>query len=308
MQYKGIAGGIMRVLDGSRAAALYTSMPKPEADAFFAAGGPSQGVTWGWPKQRLDNDIFRVALLRRAHALVIPDGINCKMPFAETSKKAGDCCEKPLTCSHELQCSCGSARMRPHRLVQQALARVIRGCGVECDVERYVPHLSSVTWDAAGIPQPVPAILDVVAIAGNPPRTICIDVTIRNPAASRYESVAQTDSKARSEKLRRYSPDVLPLVLNPQGRIQTSGQTSLDVLAQALAASGTGRPYTSIFNQLAEAVELALHQGIADTTLKFLGDAARVFLPPSAAASPPSQGAFFPLGPSLGALPFHPGL
>ena len=51
---------------------------------------------WSWPKQRLDNDVFRIALLRRAAALVYAEHSQCQMQFSDDGSRAGERCLQPM--------------------------------------------------------------------------------------------------------------------------------------------------------------------------------------------------------------------
>ena len=90
---KGTVGAIMRVLDGLKASKVWIGMDAYQRVAMEAAGGPMQGTAWAFPNQHLDNDIFRIALLRRAQALTFEDGAICQMPYADHGPKAGQKCD-----------------------------------------------------------------------------------------------------------------------------------------------------------------------------------------------------------------------
>ena len=75
------------------------------------------------------------------------------------------------------------------------------------------------------------------------------------------------------------------MVLNSHGRWQPSASQSIHTIAQALTQTGR-RSVASIRRQLEEDIEIALVQGISDTTLKWLGHAVHVVHD----VSPPPRG------------------
>jgi hypothetical protein len=72
-------------------------------------------------------------------------------------------------------------------------------CG-SADIEKSIPYLSKATIAADGSWQVEAAIFDVVVYGAFPCRKLPIDVTIRDPLASRYSSVANANARAVKEK------------------------------------------------------------------------------------------------------------
>ena len=143
-------------------------------------------------------------------------------------------------CEHALLCKCGPARLRPHRALAGVLARELRDCGAEVDLERVVPDLSNI---AAEDPEKRDAVMDIVANFPGSYAMHYVDVFIRCPHAARYTRAADVPgsaaAKAADEKRERYGPLVLPLVFESQGRLGLDGRRALETLA--LHASATMR-------------------------------------------------------------------
>ena len=127
-----------------------------------------------------------------------------------------------------------------HSAVVVVLARGLRDCGAEVDLERVVPDLSNL---AAEDPEKRDAVLDIVANFAGSYTINYVDVSIRCPHAEGYTRAANVPgsavAKAAEEKRERYGPRVLPLVFESYGRLGLDGRRALETLA--LHASATMR-------------------------------------------------------------------
>ena len=121
--------------------------------------------------------------------------------------------------------------MRPHRALAAALARELRRCGAEVDLERTVVELAK--RDQAGNIKE--AILDLVVTFPGAVQQQFIDVTIRCPHADRDEHAADSPGEAASgaarEKVERYGTSVLPVAMETYGRLAVESHRSLEHLA-----------------------------------------------------------------------------
>ena len=135
------------------------------------------------------------------------------------------------TLNHPQLCKQGPARMRPHRALAHALARVLRACRAEVDIERVVPELVRV--GDTGVVQE--AVMDLVATFPGSVRPLYIDVTIRCPHAARYAQAAtkpgQAAAAAVADKKSRYGMEVLPVVFETYGRAALETTRSLELIA-----------------------------------------------------------------------------
>jgi hypothetical protein len=260
---------------------LWSAMTKSQRVGFVAGGGPMQGNFWAWPRNRADNDVFRIALLRRAQLGCIDYGefLSCQHPYADKGKHAGELCDQALKPGHDLQCKAGAARIRTHTLVKQAIAQVVKANGGAAELEKVVPYLSKMSLDENGCWQVEAAVLDVVVYGAFPCRMLPVDVTIRDPLAARYSSVANAGTKAVKEKQFTYGPDVLTLALTPQGRFLPAAQEAIRAIAAAVQPC-SGRSSAAIVRQLVHAIEFAQLTGTATTSLQCLGSHATTTSPP----------------------------
>jgi hypothetical protein len=240
-----------------------------------------QGNFWAWPRNRADNDVFRIALLRRAQVGCIDYGefLSCQHPYADKGLRAGELCDQALKPGHDLKCKAGAARIRAHTLVKQAIAQVAKANGGAAELEKAVPYLSKAYLEEDGSWQVEAAIMDVAIYGAYPHRMLPIDVTIRDPLAARYSSVANAGTKAVSEKQFTYGPDVLTLALTPQGRFLPAAQEAIRAIAAALQPC-SGRSAAAIVRQLVHAIEFAQLTGTATTSLQCLGSHATTASPP----------------------------
>jgi len=246
------ASRIYKHLDAVRAAAAWHRADEVEREASLAAGGRGAGALWmqlpDRPSDLLGTAHFRVATLLRIGALKPPRTATCQLEARGTRQRgeegggAAPVCGRAMGrwCEHALLCKCGPARLRPHRALAGVLARELRDCGAEVDLERVVPDLSDL---AADDPEKRDAVLDIVASFPGSFAFNYVDVSIRCPHASRYTRAAHVPgsaaAKAADEKRDRYGPSVLPLVFESYGRLGTDGRRTLETLA--LHASATLR-------------------------------------------------------------------
>ena len=237
-----------------------------------------QGNFWAWPRNRADNDVFRMALLRRAQAGCIDFGefLTCQHSFADKGAHAGETCDRALVPGHDLQCKAGAARLRAHTLVKQAVAHVAKTNGGGADLVKAIPYLSKAIIAEDGSWQVEAAVLDVVVYGAFPCRMLPIDV---DPLSLRYSSVANAGTKAVKEKQYTYGPDVLTLAHTPQGRFLPAAQEAIRAIAAALQPC-CGRSAAALVRQLANAVEFAQITGTATTSLQCLGSHASSVSPP----------------------------
>ena len=126
-------------------------------------------------------------------------------------------------CEHALLCKRVPARSRPHRALAGVLARELRDCGAELDLERVVPDLSNL---AAEDPEKRDAVMVLVANFAGSYTMNYVDVSIRCcPHAARYTRAANVPgsaaAKAADEK--RYGPQVLPPVFESYGGSALTG-------------------------------------------------------------------------------------
>ena len=182
------------------------------------------------------NTHFRAASLRRLSAISAPEGATCAIPARnhDTEDVCGHALDPQLI--HPQLCKQGPARMRPHRALAAALARELRRCGAEVDLERTVLELAR--RDEAGNLKE--AILDLVVTFPGTFQQHYVDVTIRCPHAARYEHAAVAPGEAASaaarEKHVRYGSDVLPIAVETYGRLASESHRALEHLASHAAA------------------------------------------------------------------------
>ena len=273
------ASRIFRHLEALAATRLWQSSDKDRQIGLLSAGGPGAGTVWlQTPIRGSDysmNSHFRAASLRRIGALAAPRGATCHIPAA-TAQEGGF----PEPCGHLLDskmlhpmvCKQGPARMRPHRALAAALAKQLRRCGAEVDLERTVVELAKV--DRQGVTQE--AILDLVVTFPGSVQPLLIDVTIRCPHATRYQHASHTPGEAAStaarEKHDRYGEDVLPVAMESYGRISNDAHRSLECLA-AHAGPQLKDPWLAprLLPTWRSALERVVQFTIADIDLLALG-------------------------------------
>ncbi|CAK0814807.1 unnamed protein product [Prorocentrum cordatum] len=168
---------------------------------------------------------------RTSGLLSAPPGATCRI-----ERRGGDCedvCGRQLdrTLRHPQLCKQGPARMRPHRALAATLARLLRECRAEVDIERTVAELERVT-PAGRVEE---AILDSVVSLPGSVQPLYVDVTIRCPRAARYLRAATVAGDAADEaargKRQRYGSAVLPVAVESYGRLGAEAVRSLEHLA-----------------------------------------------------------------------------
>ena len=126
--------------------------------------------------------------------------------------------------------------MRPHRALAAALARFLRECRTEVDIDRTVPELIRVAPNGAV----QEAVLDLVVIFPGSVQLLCIDVSIRCPHAQRYGQAAASPGEAAdaaiADKRSRYGSDVFTVVVELYGRLAGDARRALDHIATHAAA------------------------------------------------------------------------
>jgi len=132
-------------------------------------------------------------------------------------------------------CEKGIAKNRMHNFVRAGLAACLRAAGAEVDVERCIPDLSRVGENG----QIVDAIMDVVAVFPNATRQYWFDVTVKSPHAARYNQVAagaasipgHAAGEGCKDKWNKYGRDVIPIAVEPYGRISDHSVRCLEEVA-----------------------------------------------------------------------------
>ena len=164
--------------------------------------------------------------------------------------------------------------MRPHRLLQKALARRLQFSGAHVDEERHIPELYDTVWDKTLRKQvPRVALMDVVASFPGLPAPFLIDVSVRSPAAERVATATVIAGKAaqkgEKEKWDRYGPMVRPMVFESLGRAGVHARTLIHNLVSTAASCGMGSPHASQTYQTT--LERAVVWGAADNVLRARG-------------------------------------
>ncbi|CAK0795081.1 unnamed protein product [Prorocentrum cordatum] len=236
-----LASRIFRHLDAVRATQLWQELGQERREGLLSSGGPGAEALWmqlpAKTAEWFPSSYFRVATMRRLGALSAPPGATCRLPC-----KAGnsdEACGHRLdpTLQHPQLCKQGPARMRPHRALAAALARLLRECRAEIDIERTVPELIRVLPNGAV----QEAVLDLVVTFPGSVQPLYIDVSIRCPHAARYAQAQASPGDAANaavdDKMRRYGSDVLTVALESYGRLAAGTHWSLEHLATHAAAS-----------------------------------------------------------------------
>ena len=121
--------------------------------------------------------------------------------------------------------------MRPHRAHAAALARELRRCGAEVDLERTFVELTSVDEDG----RVGEAILNLVLTFPGSVQQHYVDVTIRCPHADSYTGAHHKPGVAAAaavkEKRAPYGSIVLPLAFESYGRLALKSHRALELLA-----------------------------------------------------------------------------
>ena len=157
----------------------------------------------------MPNALWRTATQMRLRIDTWPKGSTCQLPRADA--KTGVCGEMCDTSPwHPMQCQHGGAKMRPHRLLQKALARRLQFSGAHVDEERHIPELYDMVWDKTLRKQvPRVALMDVVASFPGLPAPFLIDVSVRSPAAERVATATVIAGKQPRRERRRSGTDMV---------------------------------------------------------------------------------------------------
>ena len=292
-----VLGRIWRHIEALDAARVQTQLDTDEADIALDCGGQGAGGIWasamqggGLEKEDIapvwfDDSHVWAATQARMVALRPKPGETCQLRTAGTDHQCG----KPLgtKAQHLWSCSIGPARQRAHKHLELAVQKMCTSSGAHVDLERPVPSLAKVT--AGGDIEE--AVLDDVVAWPGIPRSFCLDVTVRQPAAKRYAKgggIEPALNAAAQEKLKRYGPLVQCIAVGAFGRIAKATQEHLGVLACTAAASGGGaeqasqllkqwKPYLQkvvIWSQ-ADVIILATGGKVASTQWHLLASAAK---------------------------------
>ena len=126
--------------------------------------------------------------------------------------------------------------MRPHRALAASLARLLRACRAEVDIERTVPEFIRVA--PSGAVQD--AVLDLVVSVLGSVQPLYIDVPVRCPRAQRcgqaVASPGRTLPLQTSATALRCGSDVLRAALETYGRLAGDTRRALDHIATHAAA------------------------------------------------------------------------
>ena len=175
--------------------------------------------------------------------------------------------------------------MRPHRALAATLARELRRCGAEVDLERTVVELTQT--DERG--RVTEAILDLVLTFPGSVQPLYVDVTIRSPHASRYERahhrLGGAAAAAVREKFKRYGSSVLAIAFESYGRLAVDSHRALEHLAAHAGVSlREWWAAPRLLPTWRAALEKSVHFSIAETDLLALGCSVTAVAPRIAAA------------------------
>ena len=186
-----------------------------------------------------------------------------------------ECCGEPLQrdVHHPKSRKTGGSHLRTHTSLVRAVATLCERSGAYVDGERYIPELYRETGGRPLQHEVERAIMDVVVHYPGETEAAWLDITVRNPQATRYRTVqpraANAASTAALEKIERYGRAVGVLNFESYGRLGKEGQITLD----RLAASATLLKRSSQFvvARWRAKLEATLLFGIADANLRAFG-------------------------------------
>ena len=163
--------------------------------------------------------------------------------------------------------------MRPHRMVQMALAKRLLDVSAHVDVERYIPELYDQVWHAKRQrwSQRL-AIMDLHVSFAGAPSPYWIDVSVRSAAAERAVLRAAPGWAAlqgEEEKCVRYKGGTRACVFEALGRPGCAARALLRDLVAIAAACKLCTPHAAQAWQTA--LERAAIWGCADNVLRSLG-------------------------------------
>ena len=280
-----LASRIMAASDAVAAARMWQRADATRRTRLLEAGGLGSGTVWSIiPEKReqwLTDARWRAATQCRLG--VWGEGLSAGCQHATS---AGHVCGEALGGGplHALDCVHAPARLRVHRAVCVTLADQVRRAGADVNLEVAVPELARWWRDEAGRWQCQDAVLDVrVDWPGAWLPTRLIDVTVRDPEASRYQPRAAhvagyAAARAAAEKEARYPAHhgmrVEVMGIEPLGRVGAAGLKLLDDLsadAAAMAADRAAGP--ALRRRWRHAVEFAVTRSVADALLHAAGRA-----------------------------------
>ena len=181
-------------------------------------------------------------------------------------------CSTPLAARrwHTHICGEGLSKLRPHRHMAGALARLVRDAAGFCDLEAYIPELyRRATADA---PEKL-AIMDAVVSWPGCWERCLVDVSARSAHAARYTNThikpgvaAQSGEKLKAD---RYGDAVMPLVMETLGRL---GADSADSLRRLLRYAATlGKVGPGAISKWRSTLERAVLFAVAENSLLAMG-------------------------------------
>ena len=272
--YKKLLSRILRVIEAVAAARLWAKLDKQQRVTMLSAGGTGTGSTWSAPhanpRELMRNAHWRIATQLRIGQSPEVVGTACALKRA----KDGEVCEKDLVANpfHAHSCKHGGARQRPHKAVQQTLARLVQQADGDCDLERYIPELYDEV-QRNGRMETRCAIMDAVVAFPGQLQASWLDVSIRCPHAERYgrsESAAGSAATAgENEKFARYGQQVQPLVWETFGRMGVRSRETLRRVVTTAASGGGCNPFAAA--RWRTQLERAIIQAEADTYLRAMG-------------------------------------
>ena len=266
-------GAILRLLEGLKAADLWTSSDKVNKERLLSAGGPRTGMTWTAlpdPGQAtMPDEHWRIATANRLGLLQCQPGTPCGL-----QKSRGGRCGKALDTRmrHIWHCRTGNARLRIHDAIVGTLAKELRSAGGNADQERAMPSLARIT-ESGELEE---AIMDATCWFPSSLDWYGIDVTVRYAGATRYvgshRRAGVAAARGEQEKKARYGNGVLPLAFEAGGRLGEESDRTLQRLADAAAANSNGfTTRRGLAARWRRRLEAALLFASADTVLCALG-------------------------------------
>ena len=276
-----LAGRILAAMELMAATRLWTAADAGGRARLLEAGGPGVGTAWtAMPDadRWMSSAQWRVATQLRLGLWNDGHELRCQ------HQTTGGVCGAPLGRGplHSLDCQAAPSRVRIHKSLAVTLADQARRAQAEVALEQAVPELGRWWRDASGAWQCQDAVMDlVVGWPGAWLGKTLVDVTMRDPQATRYQPAASrrpgaSTAKADEEKQTRYPQHhgavVRTLAFEPLGRL---GDAGIDLLADmaadaaAVAADRTSAP--ALRRRWRQALEHTLVTGVADAVLRAAG-------------------------------------
>ncbi len=276
-----VASRVYKHLEALRAHRLWSKLPAWRQEALLSAGGPGGGSLWTQmpvdERGFFPTSHFRMASLRRLGLIDVPEGATCAIPPTTSGGAEEEVCGHLLDrhFTHPQLCGKGPAKLRAHTALASSLARQLRDCRADVDMERVVPELMQ-EHRQGNRAEYLEAILDIVATWPGQVRPAWIDVTVRCPHAERYPVAhsrpGHAAAVAEQSKLERYGPGVFPVAFETYGRIGDRSRESLQVLA-LLAGAYVGDQWAllRLVPQWTAQLQRAVLFAVADVDLLALG-------------------------------------